>query len=592
MTQTGKLGTADSQLGNMPPAFACLDDALPSTGMMSGKLGISASMLGNVLFALSGPDSPKVIHLWTQSLLLLTHSAVCEAEFVPHASPAWALGGFDSRLGNNLLAFTGADAPGPLTGSITGRLGTANSTLGNMRPALGNEEGESDAGIINVSADSVLSLTQSARYQAVFARNASCALSLDHTVLLTTMLTASADNTLALEYEAVGMLGGIHILSAENTLDLEQAVGAAVVLNLSAQSTLTLIQNAIGANGREYELDAESVLDIEQDCTAFHTFNVAAETPLLLFQGVAVSRPWHLSAESVLQETHWEFSPATLGLVEVIVGLNDSAELARPLSLEAGNVVPLMQTASAVCVKPTAINLSAENIIALIDGVDKNQAASASTWLAFSQTAAIDTCKPLESELELTSEAAASIVRKCSAASALTLTQSVTFTIVKGDIQYQYHPFIGEGSPNAPAPPPATLAGPLEGITTPFQLLYPATGDATDYVTLRAPDFGNKDRLSFNRVLRETRGGTLIVYADPIWPKIQTLVLNFSGLPTVKARQLLDFLDGHLGEEVGLMDWEHRYWRGVVTTPDDPVVQDGPDSFSASFEFEGELVPA
>jgi hypothetical protein len=194
--------------------------------------------------------------------------------------------------------------------------------------------------------------------------------------------------------------------------------------------------------------------------------------------------------------------------------------------------------------------------------------------------------------LELASEATTSIIRGCSAASALTLVQSVTFSILKGGVQYQYHPFIGEGAPNAPAPPPATLAGPLEGVTVPFQLQYPAVGDVIDSIVLRAPDLGNKDRLSFNRVLRETRGGTLVTYADPIWPKIQTLVLSFSGLPSDKARKLLDFLDGHLGEEIGLMDWEHRYWRGVVTVPDDPVVQDGPDSFSASFEFEGELVPA
>jgi len=124
-----------------------------------------------------------------------------------------------------------------------------------------------------------------------------------------------------------------------------------------------------------------------------------------------------------------------------------------------------------------------------------------------------------------------------------------------------------------------------------MRLLYPATGIATDSITLPAPDFGNRDRLSFNRVLRETRGGTLIVYADPIWPKIQTLVLSFSGLTGAEAQALLEFFDNHLGQEIGLLDWEHRYWVGVVTTPDEPIVQDGKDSFSASFEFEGQLEP-
>ena len=69
-------------------------------------------------------------------------------------------------------------------------------------------------------------------------------------------------------------------------------------------------------------------------------------------------------------------------------------------------------------------------------------------------------------------------------------------------------------------------------------------------------------------------------------------MLNFSGLTSDQAQQLLTFLDAHLGEEVGVYDWEHRYWTGVITAPTDPVVQDSRDSFSASFEFEGELVPA
>ena len=179
------------------------------------------------------------------------------------------------------------------------------------------------------------------------------------------------------------------------------------------------------------------------------------------------------------------------------------------------------------------------------------------------------------------------------AASALGLHQSATYYLVSAGILQRYHPVRrGRGTGVPTPPPPATLEGPRRASSPSFQLVYPATGPVTDSVTLRAPNFGNKDRLSFNRILRETRGGTLIVFADPIWPKIQTLVLTFSGLRSVQAQQLLAFLDAHLGEEIGLLDWEGRYWKGVVTTPTDPVVQDGRDSFSASLEFEGELVPA
>jgi hypothetical protein len=172
------------------------------------------------------------------------------------------------------------------------------------------------------------------------------------------------------------------------------------------------------------------------------------------------------------------------------------------------------------------------------------------------------------------------------------LAHSLAYAIAGNAVLQQYHPFVGEGVLGAPTPPPVALPVPTEHVTTPFQLLYPATGTATDSVTLRAPNLGNKDRLGFNRIVRETRGGTLVVFADPIWPKIQTLVLTFSGLRSTQAQQLLAFLETHLGAEIGLLDWEGRTWKGVVTTPTDPVVQDGRDSFSASLEFEGELVPA
>jgi hypothetical protein len=559
---------------------------------MTGKPGAAGSLLGSMIFAVGGPDGPKVIGLRAESLLWPAHLAVFEAQFAPHAPPAWVLGGIDSRLGERLLAFSGADAPQPLSGAITGLLGTANSLLGNMRPALGDEEGESNASFINVSAESTLSLAQSADRQAVFARTVSSALSVGHAVLLTSVLNVAADSTLALAHDAIGTLGGIHNFSVESTLELGQAVGTASVLSLSTESLLTLGQDVVEANGHEYNIDTGSVLDIQQDCGMSHAFDAAASSPLSLSQIEAVSRPWHLSAQSVLQDIHVEFSPETLGLVEIAVGLNSTADATRPWSPSVGNVIPLRQTAAVVRAKPTAINLSAGSTIELADEVDKNQATSASTWLTLFETAAADICKPLQSELELTSEAATSAVRRLIADSALTLAQSVTFSILKEGVQYQYHPFIGEGVPDAPLPPPATLTGPLEGVTAPFQLQYPAIGDVIDSIILRAPDFGNKDRLSFNRVLRETRGGTLVVYADPIWPRIQTLVLNFSGLPGEKARKLLDFLDDHLGEEIGLMDWEHRYWRGVVTVPDDPLVQDGLDSFAASVEFEGELVSA
>ncbi|MDD5708292.1 MAG: hypothetical protein PHR35_20430 [Kiritimatiellae bacterium] len=151
----------------------------------------------------------------------------------------------------------------------------------------------------------------------------------------------------------------------------------------------------------------------------------------------------------------------------------------------------------------------------------------------------------------------------------------------------QYYPFVGFGSPTEPDAPPTALVGPMDGITAPFQLVYPATGEVTDSVTLRAPNLGNVDRLAFNRVHRETRGGTLVVFADPIWPKTQTLVLSFSGMTRSEAQDFLEFMADHFGQEIGLIDWESRYWRGIVTASD-PASEDSPNRFSLGFEFEGQ----
>jgi hypothetical protein len=154
----------------------------------------------------------------------------------------------------------------------------------------------------------------------------------------------------------------------------------------------------------------------------------------------------------------------------------------------------------------------------------------------------------------------------------------------------QYHPFLGFGSTDNPTPPNSILTGTNLTVTAPFQFVWPSTGTVTDWITLRAPEFGNKDKLTFNRVNRETRGGSLIVYANPMWPKTQTLALTFTGLKQTEVQDLLDFLNDHLGVEIGLIDWETRYWRGIITTTTNPVIEDSFDNYTVNLEFEGELI--
>lgn len=171
----------------------------------------------------------------------------------------------------------------------------------------------------------------------------------------------------------------------------------------------------------------------------------------------------------------------------------------------------------------------------------------------------------------------------------LNLNSTCTFYPVSDQrFDRQYYPFIGGATTNI-TPPSTLLTGPMSGITAPFQFVYPATGEVTDSVTLRAPEFGNKDRLTFNRVNRETRGGSLVVFANPTWPKIQTLVLSFTGLKQLEVQDLFDFITDYLGQEIGLIDWESRYWVGVITNPNESATEDSDNNFSINLEFEGEL---
>ena len=399
----------------------------------------------------------------------------------------------------------------------------------------------------------------------------------------------SAPNTLAMADAAAGHK--ITTSAAESVISLGSAASVFVVRAISAESVLDLTDVAAGGQWVSADVEVWDWLPIWDWAEVTVVRGVAAANVVALSQEAPVIRPWYVSAESPIQVVTQEYDPQLGAMVTRLDGLQDAASVARPLTAAASQPIPLGQSASAVRVKPTAIEVSAESVLELLGEIRPNQTGDTGNWLSLSQTAAVDACKTTQSALVLTAHAGAARSGPRGAASALDLRQAATFSIVFAGVRQQYHPFVGEGAPGAPTPPPATV-GPPEHTALPFRLFYPASGTVTDSVTLRAPNLGNKDRLSFNRVLRETRGGTLIVFADPIWPKLQTLVLTFSGLSATQSQQLLSFLETHLGEEIGLLDWEGRCWKGVVMTPTEPVVQDGRNSFSASLEFEGELLPA
>ncbi len=174
----------------------------------------------------------------------------------------------------------------------------------------------------------------------------------------------------------------------------------------------------------------------------------------------------------------------------------------------------------------------------------------------------------------------------------LAIGHTLTYYVIRPCTDKQYSPFVGESTVTGLPTAPTDTLPPFVGLpaNTRFQLAYPAAGAFTALVTLPAPEFENKDRISATRINRETRGGRLSVFADPAWPKINTVACNFTGLTTAEVAAFQEFVGTYIGLEINITDWEGREWIGVITGPNEPATHDGKDDWSIGFEFEGVLV--
>lgn len=119
-----------------------------------------------------------------------------------------------------------------------------------------------------------------------------------------------------------------------------------------------------------------------------------------------------------------------------------------------------------------------------------------------------------------------------------------------------------------------------------------------DLLVLRNPETDDIDRLGFNRINRETRGGELNVFGDPNWAKVNTLLFTIVALADGKLDNCpdvivatLDFFQTYLGQEILLHDYTGTSWRGVVTTPNERATEDADGWWTLAFEFEGVAEP-
>lgn len=200
-------------------------------------------------------------------------------------------------------------------------------------------------------------------------------------------------------------------------------------------------------------------------------------------------------------------------------------------------------------------------------------------------TATADYCWVVEHDLEFTHVLAFEADR------ALVVTQTLTFNHAVAYINKidtcRYSPTVGTNTAaDAPTPPPSTF-GPIVKASQ-VTLFYPTVGPTLS-VVIRAPEYGDRHRLQFDRINRETRGGTLEIFSDPDWPKLEIIEASFTGLKESEAQAVIDFFTQTLGLEVGFTDWHGRTWHGIVLSPDTEVIRARRDIVDLSFEFEGEV---
>lgn len=313
---------------------------------------------------------------------------------------------------------------------------------------------------------------------------------------------------------------------ASNQLDFQQQVDVRQPILASAYNSLS---------GDWADLDPEDVINTDP----FDPEEVAK-----LFEGIG------LRQEVILEGSSYNLSVTSY--------LSFSQEASNAQFLTASNYLPLQHTAETVEYEVVT------NTLRLQQSVDVFLANAAGN------------------SLNLTQSVVAENLFYATVSSSLNLKNIVSYGIINF---CGYTPGVGEGDSGYTPPP---TAPPILVRRESTVLTWPYTAPTLS-VELRNPNFDNVEQFEFRRINRRTRGGTLDLYRDESWPKLKRLIYSFSWLSDSQRVDLLDFLNRSLGQEIGILDFESRQWRGVILTPSSAISEPKRNGHSITLEFEGEL---
>ena len=230
-----------------------------------------------------------------------------------------------------------------------------------------------------------------------------------------------------------------------------------------------------------------------------------------------------------------------------------------------------------------ALELSVSDTITFVQTLTDKQNSMVST-INFTQQVSVGKGQLLSSEISFTQAIDTESLFLRVVEDANFIEHAMTYYFDNGCGKKQYQQFTGEGTAAGVGPQRLTFDANMavESISS------------GDILVLRNPETDDKDRIGFNRINRETRGGELNVFGDPGWAKVNTLLFTIvaladgtkSNCPDVIGA-LLEFFQDNLGQEIYLHDWTGTSWRGVVTTPNETATEDADGWWTIAFEFEG-----
>ena len=470
---------------------------------------------------------------------------------------------------------------------------------------------------VTQSVTSTLALTGTAVESDLPVQNASSAMSLTDSVVNTGDQRVTASDTLALTDAATLPITSV---SASNDLSIltDSAVGAGIVA-VSPADTLAFTQALL--NG-VILVSASSAMSLLQTPYVGQNVLASASSAMSFSQGETPGI-YFASGSSVaafLDSALGDTGTNTTRFLTDPMSLTDSAtslinDFTRSLGLDPPDLLRLLHAVQVAGPKFVSVadvlgftnipsehqgvaNLSIADFLNLRDIAGRVYSATAAdtltlTQLAFwretandflglSQAASGFIARPGVSILILTDAVARIFVASRSFTDNLSLNSSVAAFVDDIGVRCQYHPFIGDGPGTSI---PATM--PTLG-TAKVTLTYPFVSPTTTLV-LRNPQFGNIDRLAFDRINRETRGGTLIMFVDPEWNKQQVMNVTITALKRSQKDALLAFLNTSIGQDIGYLDHENRQWKGLVLTPEAVVTNNDRGGYTVTFELEGTL---